>query len=371
MASTFVSDVRAREGINRKGTVDRWPEDGLEWLGQCPVCQSDGREILHDGLTDRVSFCAPGTWTLWACTSCKCAYLDPRPNQTTIGLAYASYPTHDLPSDFWDKDTQGVWHIRWRRAFANGYRNWRQGAHLQPATRLGVPLVLLFPGARERLDGGVYYLPRYKPGATLLDVGCGSGAFLRKAQRIGWKVAGVEPDPKAAATASSLGLNVIPGTIDSLSTLKDEFDVVTISQVVEHVHDPDALLRTIFQLLKPGGQLFIATPNISSLAHHEFGEHWRGLEPPRHLILFGWESLELMLKRAGFDQLSRLPPDGAYNFMARASEQIRTANGMSGKPRAEPAMWVARTVAKWRTRINYKNSEFVRIWARKPEKRLR
>ena len=72
-----------------------WPPGGLERVHQCPACAGTERELLHAGLTDRLFGCAAGTWSLWRCATCGSAYLDPRPTQETILLAYGEYFTHD------------------------------------------------------------------------------------------------------------------------------------------------------------------------------------------------------------------------------------------------------------------------------------
>lgn len=59
--------------------VSPWPPSDLERVTQCPVCGSSHRKLLYRRLTDRVFFCAAGTWALYACNSFGSAYLDPRP----------------------------------------------------------------------------------------------------------------------------------------------------------------------------------------------------------------------------------------------------------------------------------------------------
>jgi SAM-dependent methyltransferase len=81
------------------------------------------------------------------------------------------------------------------------------------------------------------------------------------------------------------------------------FDVITMSHVIEHVHEPIQVLEACYRLLKPGGQLWIETPNISSLGRSRFQHNWRGLETPRHLVLFNRRSLHQALQRAGFTNI--------------------------------------------------------------------
>lgn len=284
---------------------EAWPDDELEWVRHCPVCGSAKRRILYDGLRDRL-FGAPGLWALWSCLSCGAAYLDPRPTRSSIGRAYARYYTHQVEESREDLGDLGLWR-RLRRASTNGYLNRRFGTDYRPASRLAGFLVQFVPWKRHQLDALGRHLPRPRPGQSLLDVGCGNGAFLDLARRAGWQVMGVEPDPTAAAIARARGLDVRLGQIEFLDGMAEGFDVVTLSHVIEHVHDPIALLERCRVLLRPGGWLWIDTPNLKSFGHRRYGPAWMHLDPPRHLVLFTPNSLALALERAGYGSLQLAP----------------------------------------------------------------
>lgn len=160
-------------------------------------------------------------------------------------------------------------------------------------------------------------------GGTLLDVGCGSGAFLRTAQSCGWKVTGIDPDPEAVANCGGEGFNVLQGGIEQLAEMENLFDVITLNHVIEHVHDPVSTLQACHRLLKPNGQLWLATPNIGSLGHRQYGRDWRGIEPPRHLVLFNATSLRLALERARFKKIVNKTGSSPLQSMTKASEAIR------------------------------------------------
>src|SRR5208337_943273 len=145
------------------------------------------------------------------------------------------------------------------------------------------------------------HLPKPRRGQRLLDIGCGNGDFLVNAQEAGWFVSGLEPDPEAAAVARQRGLHVTMGTVDVLANEWNSFDAITLSHVIEHVHEPNLLLQAVRRLLKPGGVAYIDTPNIDSRGAHYFGKNWRGLEPPRHLVLFNPASLIALLSALGFE----------------------------------------------------------------------
>jgi 2-polyprenyl-3-methyl-5-hydroxy-6-metoxy-1,4-benzoquinol methylase len=119
----------------------------------------------------------------------------------------------------------------------------------------------------------------------------------------GWDVAGLEADEAAVAAARSSGLEVARGTLEDAPFAAGSFDAVTLSHVLEHVHDPVAALQACRRLLRPDGVLWLATPNLDSPGHRRFGRDWFGLDAPRHLVLFGPEGLDLALRTAGFAEL--------------------------------------------------------------------
>src|SRR5207245_2597989 len=151
---------------------DDWPPESLESVPGCPVCGKTAREVLYADLPDRVFRCAPGAWTYYRCLTCEAAYLDPRPDRESIGLAYATYYTH---AEVALEETRVVWK-RWRVALRNGYLNGRYGYALQPAWSLGRWLSL--PWSRAKADSLVRNLRFPSLAPRLLDVGCGNGAFL-------------------------------------------------------------------------------------------------------------------------------------------------------------------------------------------------
>jgi len=280
-----------------------WPADGIEPIASCPICGSSNSEFLYDGLIDRVYFCAAGKWSMYRCQSCNSAYLDPRPTMGTIGLAYKCYLTHDKadgasPSSFVDK---------LRRRLSNGYRNHRYGTRYYPASFLGVFAANLLRNGKSIIDADMRHLPKVKSGNRLLDMGCGNGAFLLRARKAGWIVTGVDFDSKAVDVARSRGLDVRLGGIEELDLEDEQFDVITLSHVIEHVHHPVEVLQACYKLLKKGGFLWVETPNIKSEGHRIFGANWFHLDPPRHLMIFNLDSLSNALSDVGFYNLEVQP----------------------------------------------------------------
>jgi 2-polyprenyl-3-methyl-5-hydroxy-6-metoxy-1,4-benzoquinol methylase len=124
---------------------------------------------------------------------------------------------------------------------------------------------------------------------------------------LGWEVEGVEFDPAAVKTARLTGLNVRNGSLEENAYPSESFEVITMRHVIEHVPDPVETLTECARILKPGGQLFLFTPNGSSLSHRLFKESWRGLETPRHLHIFSPPSARRALTMAGFQKITVRP----------------------------------------------------------------
>lgn len=294
--------------------ADAWPPDGLEIVSACPVCGVQERHLEHKGLRDRLFFTAPGSWDMYRCAICGSGYLDPRPSASTIGLAYSSYYTHTPVAG--SQQTPKSRLRRHRLAQRNAYLNETYGYELVPATKRSPRL--LSTARRQRWDKQIGYLRFPGPGARLLDIGCGNGRFMMQMQDAGWKVTGIEPDPAGAARAVSAGLNVRTGSIDTLEGIdREHFDAVSLHHVIEHLHRPHETLQRCREVLKPGGNIVIATPNFAAFGHRIFGPDWFPLSPPTHLVMFTPDSLQRALKAAGFE------PEPSYRLRVGSTEVFR------------------------------------------------
>ena len=140
--------------MKNENLIRDWPKDSLVRVMKYPVCSNLERTDLYHGLRDVVFRAAPGEWSMFSCTSCGSAFLDPRPSDATLHLAYANYYTHRGPYAPNESPTE----IRkLKRAIGNGYRNFRYGSRLIPASFLGVGLSLL--PQRKAIDIECRFLP--------------------------------------------------------------------------------------------------------------------------------------------------------------------------------------------------------------------
>ncbi|MGE5727362.1 MAG: class I SAM-dependent methyltransferase [Gemmatimonas sp.] len=150
--------------------------------------------------------------------------------------------------------------------------------------------------------------------ARILDVGCGDGfhlRLLRKYGRPGWRLEGVDADPRAVAAARNSGLDVHLGDVHEIDLPLSSYDLILLIMTVEHLADPLDTLRRIRELLRPGGRLLLITDNTSTLHFKVFGRrHWGGFHFPRHWNLFDPSSLRALIARAD------LEPDDATTLIS-------------------------------------------------------
>lgn len=134
----------------------------------------------------------------------------------------------------------------------------------------------------------------------LLDVGCATGFFLEAAGANGWEARGVESNPYQAQFARERGLDVRNETIEDATVEAESFDAVTMFEVIEHVRRPMQILRTAHALLRPGGMLFVYTPNFDCAERLLLGPDAHFIWGSNHLTYFTADTLRGALERAGF-----------------------------------------------------------------------
>lgn len=149
-------------------------------------------------------------------------------------------------------------------------------------------LSLTYRRMRNRLPAGS---PR-----SVLEIGCGTGVLLRRFAADGSHVVGLEPNQGVAPR--DLPVHVTPAEL--LPALGREFDLIYGVHVVEHLVDLAEVLRRCRSALRPGGFIYLLTPNASSLGLRLFEESWWMLEDPTHRRFLSPLSAELLLSRAGF-----------------------------------------------------------------------
>jgi SAM-dependent methyltransferase len=248
----------------------------------------------------------------------------------------------------------------------NDYANHRFCLSLTPVNRWGRWLVPLLPSLKTAQDVKFRHLPRAGKPLNLLDIGCGNGEFLSYAATAGHYVTGIDIDPKAVAACQARELNVISGGIDSLRKLSSgQFDYITASHIIEHVHQPRLMLKEAFRLLRSGGTLWLETPNLESCGHSRFKKAWRDLDVPRHLVLFNRKSLWRLLVKNGFTSIVQ-KNRGLTTFAVFAASEaiVQGENALLASRSGKPPMWDILTEIY--EIVCSKRREYLTLTAKKP-----
>lgn len=141
----------------------------------------------------------------------------------------------------------------------------------------------------------------YRETGRWLDVGYGQGGLLEVAESHSWSCYGTEVSPQSLAYGAGRGWVVGGGDEDAPRFPPGGFDVVTMLECIEHVTDPGGALRAASRWLRPGGLLYLTTPNASSLNRRLLGAGWSIFCPPEHLTVWSARGIALALRRSGFE----------------------------------------------------------------------
>jgi 2-polyprenyl-3-methyl-5-hydroxy-6-metoxy-1,4-benzoquinol methylase len=268
-------------------------------VSSCQLCGSGEADVK---LTD-------GPYRVLCCRRCGLVYVSPRLQGQALADVY--------DANYWRSDDPK----------ARGYADYAREAALYLKT-FGKRMALVR-----------HHLPAK---ARVLDVGCAAGYFLRVARDAGHEVHGVEMSAAIAGEAvRALGAAAVHiGTLDDAVREKGHaagsFDLVTLWDVIEHVPDPQATLRTIRGLLRPGGKLLLETQNIASRWARLLGRRWHHFKHDEHLYHFTPATITRLLDDCGFDVATiGAAYAGKYvsfGFLAERAQRLGKVAGWLARP---------------------------------------
>lgn len=276
------------------GSVEHIPDQHstLHAAREYVPCLCGGQEfhIVYRSCPDRRHWTA-GTFDIVCCNRCGLIQTNPRPTRESIKYYYPS-----------------------------SYVSFVEGEHGQLGRLLSflrwairVPYCLRYGGV-PRVSSPV------GDANQLLDVGCGAGILLTEMVRLGWSPWGIEPNEELAkSVAARLHIGeerIFVGTAEAASFADEAFNMVTMSHVLEHLHDPKEVLSKVHRWLRSDGVLRIWVPNISSFESRIFRQLWHGLDMPRHLYHFGPSSLRQLLESCNFEIVKLVPQFQGGTFSA-------------------------------------------------------
>jgi 2-polyprenyl-3-methyl-5-hydroxy-6-metoxy-1,4-benzoquinol methylase len=291
-------------GTNR----EQQTTDPIAWeLVPCPLCGASQQELLLN-VTQ-----ATETYHLVRCQICGLGYQNPRPDLASIGRFYPrDYECYQAP----ESDEVGRWarlRLRAERMVLSRYYG-----NPPPITSWFEKLFAFVARLWVRPNHVALTAIPYVGEGRLLDFGCGSGWYAHRMRERGWTVSGMDFSKHAARKARTrFGIDVLVGTLPHPEVKPESYDVITMGQVLEHVHRPERVIEAAAKALRPGGYLVISVPNLDSWGFRFFGQDWWPLDLPRHLIHFTPATLRRFVEASGLEVMD-LRLLGRTSWMCRS-----------------------------------------------------
>ncbi len=144
-------------------------------------------------------------------------------------------------------------------------------------------------------------LKKIVKGGRFLDVGCNAGFVVEAAREAGFEACGFDPSEEAIRYAREMfpKNSFACITIDQVTEALGQFDLIYCSEVIEHVLDPDGFVEGLSQCLKPGGVLYLTTPDGGHWNKPKELGKWEGFCPPEHCLYFTLDAMKAFLSRHG------------------------------------------------------------------------
>ena len=227
---------------------------------ECIVCGS--KENLPLFRTRDRHYGITGEFDIVICPSCGLVRIDPMPTEEELATYYSQsyYAYKPIPPD-------SLW---------TSFKQWL---------------------ARSPIPN---HDPDFEKPGDFLDIGCGSGTYLARMQKRGWRAQGVEPSAYGVENGRKSGLKISHGTLIEAGFADESFDYVRSNHSFEHMPNPKEVLREIHRILRPNGQVFIGIPNIDSIPYRIFGIFWWYMGAPVHTYTYSPSTITKLLTDTGF-----------------------------------------------------------------------
>jgi len=236
---------------------------------RCEICNSNKVKFLYK-LRDRLYHVDKKLFNLFKCDNCETIFIHPKPSQKEL----KKYYPENYISKHSKKDSRNAMIDLLYRTYFTKKGKWYFK-------------ILFFP-----IKNLLRTLPKK---GKILDVGCGNGKFLNYCKNYGLEVYGIDP---------FIDKDIPELNIKKIDLLKadfpDEFfDYITLNNVIEHVPEPEKIIRKCKKMLKHDGKIIFNYPSTSSFHYKYFGKNWVSMDTPRHLFLFSDKAMRLLLMRDG------------------------------------------------------------------------
>jgi SAM-dependent methyltransferase len=235
----------------------------------CPLCESDRREF---------PFRLRVPYTVARCIECGLHYLYPRLIESSMQEVYRESSYYEGGACGYADTSYAAQEFALRATFKR----------------------LLDNLAKQGLTGG-----------DLLEIGCGYGYLLDEARSFFGRRVGTDFSPQGATIARATGAEVFIGGIEQVPS-EAKFDCVIGTQLIEHVYEPLSFVKQLAGHTKPGRHIILATPDIGGVLRKAMGQRWPSFKIPEHVVYFDYSTLSSLMRRAGLDDVHRLPYPHAF-----------------------------------------------------------
>lgn len=293
----------------------------------CPLCGSESHEVLYDLEVAVVR-----------CRQCTMVYLNPQPRVDHQGFYDESYYRGSSTKKA-DTDNEDVLEEQ--------------------------KVDIRLESCQAVVDRVMKIVPN--PGSWL-DIGCGPGFLLSQAKARGWQCTGLDSSPFAPKIARErFGLDdVHTRLIEGVDFGGRLFDVISMQHVIEHIYEPVPTMQKILALLRPGGILYIETPDICSGSALREGADWLHIKIPEHVLYFSQQTLEMLMQKLHCEVLQvwrPVPGTGMMNRICGGQEQARRFYAVARRLPLFEALVGA--VRDWRQKRAPDQTEHIHMLARK------
>jgi 2-polyprenyl-3-methyl-5-hydroxy-6-metoxy-1,4-benzoquinol methylase len=146
-------------------------------------------------------------------------------------------------------------------------------------------------------------LERFRDTNNLLETGCGFGFFLEEARKRNWNVFGTELSQNAIDECIRKKITTGESLDQIASIASKKFDAVVSIEVIEHLPDPAAEIKKYSEIVRPGGAVYITTPNFNSVSRRTLGSKWNVLLYPEHLNYFTVPTIRKLMSKFNFEEV--------------------------------------------------------------------
>jgi len=250
----------------------------MKLLKNCDICGNKKFKFLFS-IRDK-NMGIPGKFNMVECKKCGLFFINPRPSFKELDKYYSLeeyYFNNKIRKSYQNNK------IKFRLFLYNLYFN---------KNKKNVLLKIMFSPIKFMLRS-----TKISPNKKILDIGCSSGQFISEMKELGLIPHGIEPINFNSKVAKELN---IKKDLIGAKYNDDYFDIITLNHVLEHINNPNEILKEIKRILSPNGYLIIGVPNKHCLAYWIFGKNWYQLDVPRHLMTYSDKLLIKFLKKKEF-----------------------------------------------------------------------